>query len=63
MATRAPLHAAALLQAGGRRAAPIWFTAGGKALYFWLLGQVQRLVGWPVDGMVSGMFGLDKPPQ
>ncbi|GAB4818201.1 hypothetical protein N2152v2_005247 [Parachlorella kessleri] len=50
-------------QGGGSRAPPRWFLAGGKAWYFWTAGLLQKLFGWPTDGINLRKFGLDKPPQ
>eukprot|EP00887_Chlorella_sp_A99_P003709 scaffold7.g3709.t1 len=41
-----------------RRVAPAWFLAGGKALFYFAAGLVQRTVGWPVYGMMASRFGL-----
>lgn len=43
------------------RPPPTSFFAGGAALFLWALGVVQKLLGWPVNGMLARRFGLDKP--
>lgn len=51
-------RAAAALGLGGR--APAWFLAGGQAAYFFLVGLLQRTVGWPTVPILEKRFGLQK---
>ncbi len=48
--------------AGGEKAAPNWFFAGGNALSYWLMGWIQKLSGWPINSIMLKHFGLDRTP-
>ena len=37
---------------------PGWFFTGGSAATYWLMGVVQKLVGWPVNGLLARKFGM-----
>jgi 1-acylglycerone phosphate reductase len=37
---------------------PAWFLVGGSAFSYWLLGLLQKVCGWPTNGMLSRMFQL-----
>ena len=39
-------------------APPGWFLTGGSAATYWLMGVVQKLVGWPVNGLLARKFGM-----
>lgn len=39
-------------------AVPTWFFVGGNAMYYWLIGLIQKLLGWPVNNMFMKKFGL-----
>jgi hypothetical protein len=40
------------------RPPPTYFLVGGKALYYWAVGVVQKVFGWPVNGMIAKAFKL-----
>ena len=40
-------------------APPTWVFAGGKAWFFWTLGLMQKVMGWPANGMLARKFKLD----
>lgn len=41
------------------RVPPTWFLAGGGARLFFLSGLAQKLVGWPINGILAKKFKLD----